>query len=59
MSLRQQGVDNLSQIRRAYLEPSGKISIIREKNPSNDIIMSICPEDLEESNLDNLPELKM
>ena len=33
MGLRQQGVEFLGEVRRAYLEPSGQISVFKEKTP--------------------------
>jgi uncharacterized membrane protein YcaP (DUF421 family) len=33
MGLRQQGVEFLGEVRRAYLEPSGQITVFKEKTP--------------------------
>ena len=33
MGLREQGIEFLGEVRRAYLEPSGHISVFKEKSP--------------------------
>ena len=45
MGLREQGVEHLGEVRRAYMEPSGKISVFREENPAEKG-RSILPEDV-------------
>ena len=43
MGLREQGIEHLGEVRRAYMEPSGKISVFRESSPS-ETGRSILPE---------------
>ena len=45
IGLREQGVEHLGEVRLAYLEPSGKISVFREESPA-DKGRSILPEDV-------------
>ena len=45
IGLREQGVEYLGEVRRAYMEPSGKISVFREENPAEKG-RSILPEDV-------------
>ena len=43
MRLREKGVESLSNVRRAYLEPSGNVSVLTESSPSPG--ESILPEE--------------
>ncbi len=45
MGLRQQGVEFLGEVRRAYLEPSGQISVFKEKTPVTKGISVLPAED--------------
>ena len=45
IGLREQGVEYLGEVRRAYMEPSGKISVFREEKPAEKG-QSILPEDV-------------
>ena len=43
IGLREQGIEFLGEVRRAYIEPSGKISVFKESSPS-DLGRSILPD---------------
>ena len=45
MGLRQEGVESLGEIKRAYLEPSGRISVFKRSSPDS-TGASILPEDI-------------
>jgi uncharacterized membrane protein YcaP (DUF421 family) len=44
MGLRDKGVEYLGEVRRAYLEPSGHISVFKEKMPAT-MGASVLPDD--------------
>jgi len=44
MALREQGIEFLEEVRRAYLEPSGHISVFKEKSPAT-MGASVLPDD--------------
>jgi uncharacterized membrane protein YcaP (DUF421 family) len=45
MALREQGIEFLEEVRRAYLEPSGKMSVFKEQSPPR-LVRSILPEEI-------------
>jgi uncharacterized membrane protein YcaP (DUF421 family) len=45
MELREKGIEFLGEVRRAYMEPSGRMSVFREESPT-DLGASILPENI-------------
>lgn len=45
MELREKGIEFLGEVRRAYMEPSGRMSVFRESSPT-DLGPSILPENV-------------
>lgn len=55
IGLREKGIEDLTVVKRAYLEPSGNISVIEAGDPPRSPRISILPEDLEHEKTPDLP----